>query len=177
MKNLFSLAIILTPLLFAGCSIFIGLDVNIRPEFSEVFKKEFIAFLSSRGFQPEGGQRDGFTAAYAMHPRIGQALREGLAAMFYSDGKEYWLHVGKSGTARFTQTEVSMVDECARFIASHADVIVSGNASARSTSAIARAEFYAKIKRWPNQPPLQTPTSGTPAAGAPVAPPSGAAGR
>jgi hypothetical protein len=28
-----------------------------------------------------------------------------------------------------------------------------------------------------NQPPLQTPTSGTPAAGAPVAPPSGAAGR
>jgi hypothetical protein len=29
----------------------------------------------------------------------------------------------------------------------------------------------------PNQPPLQTPTSGTPAAGAPVAPPSGAAGR
>jgi len=29
----------------------------------------------------------------------------------------------------------------------------------------------------PNQPPLQTPTSGTPAADAPVAPPSGAAGR
>ena len=28
-----------------------------------------------------------------------------------------------------------------------------------------------------NQPPLQTPTSGTPAADAPVAPPSGAAGR
>jgi hypothetical protein len=28
-----------------------------------------------------------------------------------------------------------------------------------------------------NQPPLQTPTSGTPAASAPAAPPSGAAGR
>jgi len=65
-----------------------------------------------------------------MHPRIGEAPREGLAAMFYSDGKEYWLHVGKSGTARFTQTEVSIVDECARFIVSHADVIVSGYASA-----------------------------------------------
>jgi hypothetical protein len=32
-------------------------------------------------------------------------------------------------------------------------------------------------KKSPNQPPLQTPTSGTPAADAPVAPPSGAADR
>ena len=33
------------------------------------------------------------------------------------------------------------------------------------------------IKRLPNQPPLQRPTSGTPAAGAPIAPPPGAVGR
>jgi hypothetical protein len=36
---------------------------------------------------------------------------------------------------------------------------------------------FIPIDKQPNQPPLQTPTSGTPAAGAPVAPPSGAAGR
>jgi hypothetical protein len=39
------------------------------------------------------------------------------------------------------------------------------------------AHLKAKSKIPPNQPPLQMPTSGTPAAGAPVAPPSGPAGR
>jgi hypothetical protein len=39
------------------------------------------------------------------------------------------------------------------------------------------SEFPWPRKDLPNQPPLQTPTSGTPAAKAPVAPPPGAAGR
>ena len=60
----------------------------------------------------------------------------------------------------------------------------------KSTNDITHREAWDKarfetLKIWfddhlpkpPNQPPLQTPTSGTPAAGAPVAPPSGAAGR
>ena len=42
--------------------------------------------------------------------------------------------------------------------------------------AVALMAFYS-VRKSPNQPPLQTPTSGTPTAGAPVAPPPGAAGR
>jgi hypothetical protein len=46
-----------------------------------------------------------------------------------------------------------------------------------SLSVIVFEPNYLTPEDWPNQPPLRTPASDTPAAGAPVAPPSGAAGR
>jgi len=48
--------------------------------------------------------------------------------------------------------------------------------SARDRLWLILAEEVLEKEALPNHSPLQTPTSGTPAAGAPVAPPSGAAG-
>jgi len=110
-------------------------------------------------------------AILALRP-IDWQLYDKLMKQFAASDGEVVLHMG---CIVETVPKAAMATTIETYFLPRTEAI--NRASIEWQKKIDRLEALEKEWKAANQPPLQTPTSGTPAANAPVAPPSGAAGR
>jgi len=145
MKKLLGLFVVAVALLVTGCSFRDGIYVVFRPDDAAHMKTELYDWAAARGFQmreqsqPEAGFF--FTRPGAEEGRIG------LFASFQSDSGRHAFFIGKGNSRKFSTEEIAILDDCASWLASHADSIERGYASKASTTGEVRKQFYERIKK------------------------------